>query len=309
MSDTDSRIRALILAYEDLDAEDRRRADELLARDAGLRQKLSRLQELEAWAKEPVPSSDAGILAGERLSAEDERQLEASLEALMQRLGLPADTKPVSASSPSTASSPTASSPPTAANGIATARLPRRGLRRSWAPLAAAAVLLLLVWAPWNVGNPVRFSDAEVVAVETTTNASRSAQDARSFNSGEAFALSFRLEATAGVIVYHVDPSGSVSLVFPGSTSEAILSFEAGASQRIPSTMSEEQWVLGREAGRESFLLAAVEDADLDLELLDQEIHQLLSGVDDRQLVVENLETLLEDRLATVQLIEFDHLP
>jgi len=187
--------------------------------------------------------------------------------------------------------------------------IPRRGLRRSWVPLAAAAAMLLLVWAPWSSRDSIQLRDVAVIAVDTGSGTSRGTDDVRTWNSGEAFALTFQLEASAGVIVYHVDPSGRAALVVPGSTEEAIPFFESGITHHIPSAMGEEQWVLGGETGMESFLLGASDDQDLDLEILDQEIHERLASLDDRKLILDSVRTLLEEKLDSVQLIEFEHLP
>lgn len=229
MHDADSRIRALILAYEDLDEEDRQKADDFLARNPEFRLQLARLQQLEALAREPIPTDLGDASRETTLSAEDEEQLARSLEALLKRLGL---SETASAALPVASTRVSDQLRPASAS-----RVPRRASRRSWLPLAAVALLLLIVWAPWSGRSPVQFRDAIVIAVDATTRTTRAPENGDSWKSGEAFALSFRLEASAHVAVYHVDPTGRVSLVVPESRADPMPYFETGATHQIPSAM------------------------------------------------------------------------
>jgi hypothetical protein len=288
MHDADSRIRALILAYEDLEGEDRQKAEEFLAQNADVRRKLQRLRELEEWARDPVPLPEGHAPPDFGLSPSEEAQLARSLKALKGRL----DLQPVR--------QPARRGPWSVLRGPG---------RKIWVPVAAAAVVALWMWSPWSSRELLRFEDLRVLTVEVGTGTSRGVETRRARRSGEAFALSFQLEKDAHVIVYHVDPAGRASLVFPGSPSDPMAFFEADLPQRIPAATADEQWVLGGETGRESFLLGASESADLDLEALDRQVHERLANVTDRGAVLDSLRTLLTETFETVQLIEFDHLP
>lgn len=261
----------LILAYEELDPEERARVDHYLEEHEEARNRLSRLQEAEARARAiEAPEAETELSTAERTLAE------ASLTALLARTARAA--------------------------AIEAHEAPRRSgwIPSLWLPLAAAAVLLLLLQIPGRNADDLAIHELSVVKVETT-GSTRGPQGDSTLRSGDAFALRFELEAAATVLVFHVDPKGVYQLVVPPTL------YEAG-DVRIPDE-EEEEWILSGTTGTESFFVGLTADTAFDATTLEETLRVATAGLAERSDIVERVSAVLLRELDGVELQEFEHRP
>jgi hypothetical protein len=261
----------LILAYEELDPEERERVDHYLEEHQEARNRLSRLQEAEARARAiDAPAAETDLSVAERTLAE------ASLNALLARTARAA--------------------------AVEAHQAPKRSgwMPALWLPLAAAAVLLLLLQIPGRNPENIALHELSVVKVQAA-GSTRGPQGDATLRTGDAFALRFELEAAATVLVFHVDPKGVYELVVPP------MLYEAG-EVRIPAE-AEEAWILSGSTGTESFLVGLTADAGIDATTLEETLRVATAGLAERTDIVERIAAVLRSELDRVELQEFEHRP
>ena len=261
----------LILAYEELEPEERERVDRYLEEHAEARARLSRLQEAEARARAiEVPEATPDLSAAESTLAE------ASLSAILARTARAATVEVHAA--------------------------PKRSgwIPSLWLPLAAAAVLLLLFQLPGRNPEELALHQLSVVKVEVA-GSTRGSQGESVLRSGDTIALRFELESAATVLVFHIDPKGAYELVVPPTF------YEAGVV-RIPAE-DEESWVLSGSTGTESFFVGLTADTGFDAITLRETLRVATAGVAERSDIVERVSAVLQRELDRVELQEFEHRP
>lgn len=290
----------LILAYEDLSAEERTRADLHLATCEGCRLMLSRLQAAERTAAQSGALPSLHDRAAYEMSASEEQQARASLAALREQLGVPALAPPA---------------PPTAE-----VLAPRRSGWRRWmtwtlVPAAAAAVVavLLLVLGPGEVG--MCPGDLQLVAVsglragETLAGRATVPVDGVMlpvWHTGEAFRLRFALAAPGYPVIVHVDPAGRAALLYPVEASEPPARFPAGASIEVPTRPSEGEWMFEGQTGPETFLVA-VQETNPGWADLAAALESLSPTAGGRAAVVDEARAWLKRRVGPVSEIAVMH--
>ncbi len=285
---TPQEIEFLILGYEELDPDERAVADIYLRRHPELVARLQWHQQKEGQAVEELPVQD--LLEPENVlpSGAEEAQLE-SLRKILVDLGLQAPT-----ADHSTASAVTA---------VSFAGRLRRQAR--WV-LPLAAVLAVVALMPRDTDKALLLSDLVVAQVELAADGSRGViqpvQNGSILHTGQAFALEFTLHEDAFVVVYHIDPAGQVSRVFPESITEASV-HRGGQGHQIPDPSSGENWILGTETGTETFLVASGLEIVRELDDL-----RAAEGLTDRTLIVADVKAQLETLMDQVDLYEFDHV-
>ncbi len=281
-------VEKMILGYEELEAADKAEADRLLGLHPELAARLNWHRDMEAAAAGIAPVAD--FRADVQLSAADEAACRESLHRILSTLEL------VDESGGGT------DSPAAWAPGF------QAGMRRStlWI-LPLAALLAVILFLPRGGAGPALLRDISLCRIELMPDGSRGpaapAEDGKVLHTGEAFALDFSLEKDAYVVVYHVGPTGQVTLVYPESVPAKLHLFTGGRSHRIPEPDSDQIWVLGAETGTESFLLASSQDLPQGLDEL--EVDPSLS---DRDLIRADLQARLLAVMDQVDLFEFQHV-
>jgi len=298
MSASHDELRDLVLVYEELTETERARADEHLASCSACAELLGRLQRLEraAAAQGAIPPLDAPVL--ERLSAGEREDADASLALLRTRLRL----------GPRFGNRPTRAGL-RARGGVLDAfrdwLFGPTGMRWALASASVAAILLVtfVVWQPRQSGmtTGALVRDARLAPYSGPRGAT-----VPGWHTGQAFVLDFMLAAPASPVVFHVDPRGSVTLLYPESpTSPAPI--EPAGLVRLPREGSEIVWRLEGEPGPETFLVGATANGQVSLRELAAEAER--AGGSDRDAALGRLRALLERRLGPVQSIEVEHLP
>ena len=228
-------LERLILAYEDLDEEEKRQADEFLADRPDLRRRLESLRYLESAAAASFPFDDEAFWAAGDLAPDDMAAQQRSLEDLRESLGL--TMKP----------------------GVGFWNRRRTGLSLM---IPLAAVLAFLVVMPVFRDDPSLIGDLSVQPVALDSGGMRSGTGTQLepgvLQSGDAFALNFHLNEDAYVLVFHVDPWGTINLVHPASASGTPMVTAGGGEVRFPNPESGDKWILGGQAGTETFVLAVM---------------------------------------------------
>lgn len=274
-------IEKLILGYEELNATEKAVANSYLDRHPELAARLQWHREKEKVAAN-MPFSD-GLQLDDSLLQGDEDAQQESLRRIL------ADLYPVHGSGVAPAS-----------GTISFAG--RLNKHTRWA-LPLAAVLALAVLLPRNTGEKVLLWNLSISQVEVLADGSRGpvrpAPAGRVLHTGQAFVLDFNLTEDAFVVVYHVDPKGKVSRVYPETITENMEIHHGGRVHQIPGPDSGETWVLGAETGVESFLVASSTRYPGNFEVHSTSI--------ERGLTVADLKVQLEEKMDQVDLYEFDH--
>ena len=236
--------RERVLAYEELDPEERRETDAHLASCSPCHALLAALRAREAGARvegqltvEPQP-----------LSAEDARTEQASVERLVERLA-PDSELPAHARRPT----------------VLPARVPWWRSRSAWlVPVAAAAVVLAVVIM--NGVRPTRPPLPRLEALEVLRASNLRGVADSVFHTGDAFAVHVRLTAPGIPIVVVLDEAGIPSLLYPAA-GERVSEHAAGALV-LPETGTGVVWTFSGAPGRETFLSAAVPASAADFDAL-----------------------------------------
>lgn len=280
--------RDLVLVLEELEGDEREKAEAHLASCPECRSLLVRLQGVERGAR--LQSVLARLESREpvRLSAADEEQAHASLLALRARLGLEA-----------AATVPAAGRARAATTGTF-ARPWRRHWVRVLVPAAAAAAALLLLW-PRPSGDHVLVRDLRVLPASQTRGGGEAG-----WHTGDAFVLRFELAAPAQPVVFHAGPSGELALLYPEDPGAPLEKSPAGPVT-LPPEAGGSEWRFEGEPGTETFLVAARSRPAPGLaDLLAQARALPATG---RAARVKALRELLEKRVGPVRAIEVTHLP
>ena len=268
-------IEDLILAYEDLDDDQRRRADEAMAQRPELRTRLDDVRRLERLAVDPVPGDCDPLREPDRLDPGDRAAQLASLKLVRHAAGLPATSRP-------------------------------------WSPmqsiLSLAAVLALVALFPLMSGNLAHLGQLSVRQLATDGGGHRSLTwtgDTGVLRSGQAFFLDVPLYQDARVYVFHIAPQGEIEVV-PTPTDGA--SAAGGSLLSLPVPDSGDLWVLGGETGRETFVVAALIDPALAGPELVAAALAGAAGSTDHTGTVENLLALLDQSGVRTRRISFQHV-
>jgi hypothetical protein len=286
------RWRELILAHEDLGVDERAAADDHLAACEDCRALLARLRELEKAAapRGQLPPLDTVAPA---LSPPLQAEADASLHTLRARLGLEQER--------------TAAQGETARHSAGR----RAPLRRLGVPLALAAGLVFVAVLArtdreQSVVRGLRILpfSADRGGAQSTATTPRPV-----WHTGDAFVLAFDLTTDSYPAVFHVGPSGEVSLLHPMDASAPLPRLAAGRGRELPLAGERSVWALEGAPGPETFLVAAGKRPDPGLPEVLADAQTLAQTTPRRQEVLAGLVRLLTVRLGPVQTVEVEHLP
>ena len=274
-----------LLAYEELDAAERRKADRYLSEHPDLAAQIERLRDVERLALREIPArADDGFWADADLSAEDEASCRDSAQRIRRLLAAPA-----------------ASSAPRPWK-----RLPRNP---RWL-LPIAAVLALIVIGPQLARRDANLTGFTVETIATTSDGTRSADlaplAAGILRTGDAFVLAVELTVDSYLAVVHVDPLGDVALVYPMDQSR-VARLEGGRRHRLPDPDNDEMWILGGATGRESFVIATGREQAPSVSELQTSLAGSAGGLD-RVAVLDAVRELLGATWNQVEVVEFSHV-
>ena len=275
----------LILAYEELDGEEKRRADEILAERPDLRERLESLRNLESAAAASYPFDEEAFWAAGGLESAEVAAERRSLADLRESLGL--TVKP----------------------GGSFWKRGRTGLSLL---IPVAAVLAFMVVMPLFRDDPSLIRDFSVQPVALDAGGTRSGTGTQFepgvLRSGEAFALDFHLNEDAYVLVFHIDPRGAISLVHPASASGTPVVTAGGGDIRFPNPESGEKWILGGQAGTETFVLAVMTASNVDPDALARAGDLAGGKFPDVPGAVDYLMGSLSESMDQVDRIEIQHI-
>ncbi len=306
--------RDLILSYEDLEADERRRADEHLAACAECRALLDGVRAVET-ARGPEgalpPLEDGEFFA---LSADEAAAEAASRGALRARLGLEAERRAERASARGVPAGPTREAPAAARPLRERVSTLMRNLRpRVVVPLAAAAavVLVFLLRGPETGRGPIReLRLAPYSGTRGETDSGGAPGEAgRAWRTGDAFVLRFELVEPAYPIVFHVDPDGAVALLHPADPLAPVAAMPANVSLELPPAEQDVVWTFEGEPGIETFFVAASPRAPRALDAVLDVARTAARSALGRDEVASALRAILEKRVGPVQAIEAVHAP
>ncbi len=278
-------LERLILAYEELDEDEKRQADEFLAERPDLRRRLESLRQIESAATASYPFNDEAFWNAGDLTPDDVAAQQRSLADLRESLGL--TVKP-------------------------DVSFWNRGRIGMSLLIPLAAVLAFLVVTPVFRGDPSLIRDLSIQSVALDTGGVRSGTGTQFepgvLRSGEAFALDFHLHEDSYVLVFHIDPGGVISLVHPTSASGTPMVTRGGGNMRFPAPESGDKWILGGQAGTETFVLAVMTATSYDPENL-AKAGKLAGGkFPDVAGAVDYLVGSLSETMDQVKRIEFQHI-
>jgi hypothetical protein len=277
----------LILGYEDLEPAEKVVVDGFMASHPELANRLKWHQQLEAQAGSDLPLGQAPWQ--DNLTSEEVEAQQESLRRILAELD--------QALSDSTGGAP----------GAKILSFTEHLRRQVLWVLPLAAVLALAVLMPRGNAEKTILHDLNVNRIELRVDGSRGADlpnpEDGVLHTGQAFALEFSLDSNAYVVVYHVDPAGQVSRVYPGTITDSLSPHRGGQGHQIPDPDSGEVWILGSETGTESFLVASSKELPLGL----QEF-KLPTDTSDRARVLAELKSRLAAIVDQVDLYEFEHV-
>lgn len=273
-------IENLILGYEDLEPSDRAVADRFLSQDPRLAARLKWHQDLEASSAASLSVDDDSF----ELSDEESRAQQESLRRILAAIDQ--------------------SNPESEAKIISFGDKLRRSSR--WM-LPLAAILAFAIFFPRGAQEKFLLQDLSVSQVELMPDGTRGPEHpvaaGSELHTGQAFALDFSLNEDSFVVIYHVDPRGQVSRVYPDTITDDLVPLRGGQGHQIPSIESGEAWILGSETGTESFLVAAHPSLLTALANI-----AVTSSLDNRADILVDLQTQLEALATQVDLYEFQHV-
>ena len=168
-------------------------------------------------------------------------------------------------------------------------------------------MLALVVLIPRFSGDPSLIGPVAVQVLQLTDDGTRtgqiSAPMAGQLRTGQAFVLTLSPGTEGWLVVYHVGPDGSYSLVFSGETPPA-----GSDGVTIPTAASGDFWVLDGEPGPESFVIGASEDVMADQAALEDELGRVHTTVDGHAAVVSVLAEALAEAMTEVQVLNLTHI-
>ena len=275
----------LVLAFEELEGDERRQAEQISAADPEFRARMASLRQIEAVARRPIPIADRdGFWDAKLADPADDRACRRSLARTVADLA--AGRRPSESGRRSI--------------------WPVRRSRLLW-PLAAALVVAVVL--PLQSRRDFAMTDLSIENLATATDRSShglaTAGSGSVLHDGDSFALGFELTHDAFVAVVHVDPLGRTAVVYPvaGAAPERLA---GGQRQQIPGRNADEVWILGGEPGTETFLVASNRDEPL----VPGDLATMLptAGVNgqDREEVLDTVRGILgrvADRVETIDLI------
>jgi len=276
-------LERLVLAYEELDEDEKRQADEFLAERPDLRRRLESLRHIESAAAASYPFDDEAFWNAGDLTPDDVAAQQRSLADLRESLGL--TVKP----------------------DVSFWNRGRIGLSLL---IPVAAVLAFLVVTPIFRGDPSLIRDLSIQSVALDAGGVRSGTGTQLepgvLRSGEAFALDFHLHEDAYVLAFHIDPGGVISLVHPPSGIPMVT--RGGGNIRFPAAESGEKWILGGQAGTETFVLAVMTATSYDPDDLARAGKLAGGKFPDVAGAVDYLVGSLSETMDQVKRIEFQHI-
>jgi hypothetical protein len=266
----------LILAYEDLDPDEKAKADEILAARPDLRARLEILQQRERGAADPVPGDCDAVGDHPVLSPVEEAQQQASLRTVRRSAG------------------------------VVTAA---RWWTRKSLILPLAAVLALVALFPLLEGNSNYLGPLMLSQVDLDDGGHRSGtlnRGSGTFRSGQAISLDFRVHKESRVFVFHVDPQGRIDIVHRPDPADAPT--PGGSQLSFPLPGGGDLWVLGGDTGRETFIVAAVDQRTIDGDAVADHVGRLASQTGDHAAMVDNLLGRLAGPGIQVEQVSFLHV-
>lgn len=271
--------RERVLAYEDLEPDERAEIDAHLATCASCRELRRALLERETAAR----PEGALELEGAALAPDDETAAAASLERLVAKL------RP-----PSRAPLP-----------LDAARRRRRTL--TWlvpaVAAAAAAFVAVFVHELRQPGTPAPLLHDLSVAPASGPRGSRPA----AFRVGDAFVLRFQLARPGIPLVVVVDEAGTTLLLHPTDRRSARV-LPAGPVV-LPDSASGELWTFSGAPGTDTFLAAGVAERQLDLPRLQAELARIDALPGPRTARADSARAILARHAGPVQVIEVPYGP
>ncbi len=127
------------------------------------------------------------------------------------------------------------------------------------------------------------------------------------WRTGESFVLRAQIERDGSLALVHVDPNGSVELLYPANESQARQVFRAGAPIEFPPAGVEEEWAFEGSPGPESFLLAIGPPGAVDVRKVAEATHNVGRVGVDRDAVVAQAKRALETSVGPVRSLVVDH--
>ena len=173
--------------------------------------------------------------------------------------------------------------------------------------LPLAAIMALAFLMPQGSQEKLLMQDLSVSKVVLMPDGTRGrghldSRDA-TLHTGQAFALDFSLNEDSFVVIYHVDPRGQISRVYPETITDDLVPLRGGQIHQIPSAESEEAWILGNQTGTESFLVAVNQTFPISLANLQGD-----PTLNSRSAILANLQAQLEAHASQVDLYQFEHV-
>lgn len=282
----DPRWLELVLVYEDLTPEERADVDALFETRPEFRDLLSELQQIEAGPRGQLPETL------EAMSDRDREEADRSLLSLRRKV----------ARRSGVIESPSAG---TVFETIGRA-LARPFRNASWGmrlavPVAAVAVLwMFLLPSKSSVGPLTALPAATTRGVEVDEGRNRAGD--REWRTGDAFFLRCVVQHPVVPVLFHVDPMGTVTQLFPEHDEWQSL---RGVVE-FPLPGSEEEWRL-EGSGTETFLLATRRDAPRDFADVAKAIDEIQERSESRAHIVEGVRVLLDRHFEDVRVTEIAH--
>ena len=283
MTNSNRSLRKLVLAFEALEGDERRCAEDILAGDAGLRGLLHELQEIERKATRELPIDgawpDTALNATEEMA---ERASYVELLAVVER------SHPLLRDK--------------------TAGRSHRVFRASLL-LPIAAVLAMALLLPRGLADKGFIRHPGVVSLGHASDGTRgfhAIENAGVLRSGERFQLTFTLAEDAHVLVVHVGPDGDVGVVYPDDLDQPLPRMPGRTPLAVPDHEAAQSWVLDRTPGIESFIVVAGDTERIDAATFLAGLNAATADLQDRD---QRLSALLDALAPTgaTQIIEFQH--
>jgi hypothetical protein len=123
---------------------------------------------------------------------------------------------------------------------------------------------------------------------------------------GDAFRLRCDVTRPMVPVVIHLDPQGAVALLHPTTPDGPFLLSTPEAPILVPDPAGPERWELTGPAGRETFFLAAWEEAPVKLGELVAGLQEISAAAPDAPARVERIREALEDAADEVRIAVID---
>jgi Domain of unknown function (DUF4384) len=283
----------LIYGYEELDADEKRKVDAVLADDEALRSRLHRLQELEKTAAEVLDLPDEDFYAAPDLGPDDREALKTSLDDLIRKLDLQDN--------------------PAQPQGAGWRTFFQSLRPRLLVPVAVAVGLFILIFSPFDQSGKPVIEQLDLVTYALDNGHTRDARiidpGSGELRNGQAFGLSMTLTRDAYLALVHIDPTNQIQLVYPETSAQAARLFEGGDSLTMPDLDGDELWILSGDPGEETFVVASCEEPlSAVTELRDSLAALSTEAAGDRVALLALIQDLFGAGNAETRVIDFRHI-